>query len=64
MMSSVIDTKENYDVATLDMSNVFMQADIDELMNMKIEGSMGELLVKIKPVLYRKHLQSENGKLL
>eukprot|EP00957_Ditylum_brightwellii_P186293 14182777-Ditylum_brightwellii.AAC.1 len=39
-----------------------MQADLDELVNMKIEGSMAELLVKINPKLYREHLRTENGK--
>eukprot|EP00957_Ditylum_brightwellii_P137536 10485234-Ditylum_brightwellii.AAC.1 len=29
---------------------------------MKIEGSMAELLVKIDPKMYRKHLRTEKGK--
>eukprot|EP00957_Ditylum_brightwellii_P104842 7991132-Ditylum_brightwellii.AAC.1 len=41
-----------------------MQADMDELVNMKIEGSMEELLVKIKLALYQKHLMAENRKLV
>eukprot|EP00957_Ditylum_brightwellii_P091578 6972863-Ditylum_brightwellii.AAC.1 len=41
---------------------MFMQADMDKLVNMKIEGSMAELLIKIKPALYRKHLRTERGK--
>eukprot|EP00957_Ditylum_brightwellii_P145529 11080713-Ditylum_brightwellii.AAC.1 len=59
MLSCVIDAKENCAVATLDVPNTFMQADMDKLVNMKIEGSMAKLLVKIKPALYRKHLRTE-----
>eukprot|EP00957_Ditylum_brightwellii_P092950 7077392-Ditylum_brightwellii.AAC.1 len=44
MLSCVIDAKENCDVATF----MFMQADMDKLVNMKIEGLMAKLLVKIK----------------
>eukprot|EP00957_Ditylum_brightwellii_P124394 9480874-Ditylum_brightwellii.AAC.1 len=62
LLSCVIDVKENYCVATLDIPNAFMQADMDMLVNMKIEGSMAEFLVKIKPALYQKHLSAENGK--
>eukprot|EP00957_Ditylum_brightwellii_P163588 12455715-Ditylum_brightwellii.AAC.1 len=64
MLSCVIDAKENHDAATLDVPNVLMQANMDKLVNMKIEGSMAELLVKIKPALYRKHLRTENRKLV
>eukprot|EP00957_Ditylum_brightwellii_P088508 6741259-Ditylum_brightwellii.AAC.1 len=39
-----------------------MQVDIDTLVNLKIEGSMVELLMKIKHELYYKHLRSERGK--
>eukprot|EP00957_Ditylum_brightwellii_P117172 8935912-Ditylum_brightwellii.AAC.1 len=50
--------------ATLDVPNAFMQADMVNLVNTKIEGSMTELLVKIKPALYRKHLRMEKGNLV
>eukprot|EP00957_Ditylum_brightwellii_P070886 5387267-Ditylum_brightwellii.AAC.1 len=39
-----------------------MQADMDELVTMKIEGSMAELLVKINLKLSREHLRAENGR--
>eukprot|EP00957_Ditylum_brightwellii_P179825 13698387-Ditylum_brightwellii.AAC.1 len=35
---------------------------MDDLIDMKIEGSMAELLVKIDPKMYRKYLRTENGK--
>eukprot|EP00957_Ditylum_brightwellii_P120005 9158273-Ditylum_brightwellii.AAC.2 len=52
MLSCVIDAKERRKVATLDVPNAFMQADMDELVNMKIEGSMAEML-KMRPKSYQ-----------
>eukprot|EP00957_Ditylum_brightwellii_P136918 10441808-Ditylum_brightwellii.AAC.1 len=62
MLSCVIGAKESHNIVTLDVPNVFMQADMNKLVNMKIECSMAKLIVKIKPVLYRKHLRTEIGK--
>jgi hypothetical protein len=62
MLSSVIDAKENRDVATVDIPGAFMQADMDDVVHMKLEGTMAELLVRIDPKMYRKHVQMENGK--
>eukprot|EP00957_Ditylum_brightwellii_P089694 6831088-Ditylum_brightwellii.AAC.1 len=42
MLSCIIDAKERRQVATLDVPNTFMQADMDKLVNMKIEGSMAK----------------------
>ena len=62
MLSSVIDAMEGRDVATVDIPNAFMQADMDDMVHMKLEGKMAELLVKINPKLYRKYVQVEKGK--
>ncbi len=40
----------------------FMQADMDELVHVKLEGQMAELLVRLEPKLYRKYVQLERGK--
>ena len=56
MLSSVIDAKENRDVATVDIPGAFMQADMDDVVHMRLEGKMAELLVKIDPKMYRKHV--------
>eukprot|EP00957_Ditylum_brightwellii_P111990 8540452-Ditylum_brightwellii.AAC.1 len=45
----------------LDVLNAFMQANMDDLVDMKIEGSMVELVVKIDPKMYRKLLRMEKG---
>eukprot|EP00957_Ditylum_brightwellii_P021786 1643793-Ditylum_brightwellii.AAC.2 len=63
-LSCIIDAKERRKVATLDVPNTFMQADMDKLVNMKIEGSMNKMLVKMRPELYQKHLCTKKGKLV
>jgi hypothetical protein len=39
-----------------------MQADIDEVVHVKFEGEIAEMLVKLDPKLCRKHVKDENGK--
>jgi hypothetical protein len=53
MLSCTIDALERRDVATVDIPGAFMQADMDELVHMRLEGTMAELLVKLDPKLYR-----------
>jgi hypothetical protein len=62
MLSCIIGAKENRDVATADILGAFMQADMEGEVLMKLEGAMAELLVKLDPQLYRKCIQSRNGK--
>jgi hypothetical protein len=62
MLSCVIDAMERRDVATVDIPGAFMQAEMDELVHMRLEGKMAELLIRIDPQLYRKYVQDENGK--
>ena len=62
MLSCVIDAMEHRDVATVDIPGAFMQANMDELVHMKMEGKKAELLVRIDPTLYQRHVQLENCK--
>jgi hypothetical protein len=62
MLSATIDATEERDVATVDIPGAFMQADIDELVHVKFEGEIAEMLVKMDPKLYRKYVKDENGK--
>ena len=62
MLSCTIDAKEKRDVGTVDLPGAFMQVDMDEIVHMKLEGTMAEMLVKIDPRLYRKYIQVERGK--
>jgi hypothetical protein len=62
MLSCLIDAKEHRDVAIVDIPGAFMQADMEDLVHMKLEGKMAELLVKLDPKLYRKYVQTHHGK--
>ena len=62
MLSCAIDALEERDVATADIPGVFLQADMDETVHVRLEGTMAELLTKLDPKLHRKHALQENGK--
>jgi hypothetical protein len=49
-------------VFTCDIPGAFMQADIDEVIHVKLEGPLATLLTKVDPELYTKFLCKENGK--
>jgi hypothetical protein len=62
LLSATIDAMEERDVATVDIPGAFMQADIDEVIHVKFEGEIAEMLVRMDPKLYRKYVKDENGK--
>jgi hypothetical protein len=62
LLTCAIDALEHRDVATVDIPGAFMQADMDEVVHMKLEGQMAELLVQLDPKLYRNYLHHNNGK--
>jgi len=62
LLSCVIDAKEKRDVATCDVPGAFMQVDVDEIVHVRLEGVMAEMLAKVDPKLYKKYLVDEKGK--
>jgi hypothetical protein len=62
MLSATIDAMEGRDVATVDIPGAFVQADMDEVVHVKFEGEMAEMLVKLDPKPCRKCVKDENGK--
>jgi hypothetical protein len=58
----VIDAKERRHVMTCDVPGAFMQVDVDEVVHVKLEGPLAELLTKVDPKLYSKFLTKEKGK--
>jgi len=62
MLSCVIDAKERRKVVTCDVPGAFMQVDVDEVVHVKLEGPLAELLTKVDPELYSKYLVQEKGK--
>jgi hypothetical protein len=61
-ITSVIDAMENRNIATVDVPGAFMQVDMDEIVHMRLEGTMGDLLVRISPATYGPHITIERGK--
>ena len=62
LLSCVIDAKERRKVITCDVPGAFMQVDIDEVVHVRLEGALAELLAKVDPALYTEYLVKENGK--
>ena len=63
MLTSVIDAKENRDIAVIDIPNAFIQTEMEgEKIIMKLRGDLAELLVTTSPKLYRQYIMDENGK--
>ena len=58
----IIDALETRDVATTDIPVAFIQADMDEIVNMKIEGKMAHLMTKINSKKYEKYTVMEKVK--
>ena len=55
-LTCLINVMEYKEVATVDIPGAFIQADMEgETVNMKLEGKMADLLMKINPKLYRKY---------
>jgi Reverse transcriptase (RNA-dependent DNA polymerase) len=62
MLSCAIDAKERRHVISADIPGAFMQANIDEVVHMKLEGPLAQLLVKMNPAKYELYMTQENGK--
>jgi Reverse transcriptase (RNA-dependent DNA polymerase)/Zinc knuckle len=61
LLTSVIDAREHRDVATVDVPGAFMQADMDDVVYMRLEGVMVDLLVQIDES-YTQFVTIEKGK--
>ena len=69
-ITGVIDAKEERDVMSADIPNAFIQAMVppkkteegEERVVMRVTGPLVDVLVKIAPEIYAKHVVVENGK--
>jgi hypothetical protein len=52
IFSATIDAMEECDVAIVDIPGAFMQSDIDEVVHVRFEGEIAEMLVRMDPKLY------------
>ena len=62
-LTCLIDAMEERCVMTCDIPGAFMQTDIDELIHVKLEGELAELLVCLDPT-YQKFVTYKNKKLV
>ena len=63
MMSCAIDAKENRYVVVSDIPGAFLHADMEENVNMLLEGTVAEMIIKLDPTIYRKHIwYNKHGK--
>jgi Reverse transcriptase (RNA-dependent DNA polymerase) len=60
MLTSVIDALEGCHVATADIPGAFMQADMDEVVHMRLVGTMVKLLLQIA-LEYERYVMIEGG---
>jgi hypothetical protein len=60
MLTSIIKSSEKRDIATVDIPGAILQADMDEIMHMKITGTMVDILVELQPSTYKKFVLMEN----
>ena len=56
IITSTIEAHEGHDVAVIDLPNTFLNTDNNEQNLMLLKGKLAELMVKIDPQMYRKHI--------
>jgi hypothetical protein len=61
-LTSVVNAQERRKVVTIDIPGAFMHSDMDELIHMRLEGPLAELLARVDPEKYKTHFVMENGK--
>jgi len=61
-LTSLIDAQEGRYIVTVDIPGAFMHATIDELIHVRLEGVMAQLLVRVNPSKYAPYLTTEGGK--
>jgi hypothetical protein len=61
-LTSVIEAQERHKVMTIDIPGAFMQVEINELVHVRLEGPMAELLTRVDPDKYRTYMCKESGK--
>ena len=64
ILSGAIDAAERRDVATCDIPGAFMQTDIDELIHVRMDGELAEIMAKIDPGLYEQSMVRSPGQMV
>ena len=61
MLTYIIDNFQDKDVVTVDIPSDFMQADMYDIVNMKIQRKMVDLMIRIDPDKYMKSIMIEDN---
>ena len=62
MITSVIDAKEQREVAVIDIPNAFVQTEMEgDRVIMKMQGKLAELLIEVAPEVYQDYVVIERG---
>jgi Reverse transcriptase (RNA-dependent DNA polymerase)/Zinc knuckle len=61
-ITSIIDASENRDIATVDIPGAFLQADVDEIIHIKLVGTMVDILLDLNGAKYEPCVIYENDK--
>jgi hypothetical protein len=61
-VTSIIDTRENREVVTIDIPGAFFHATNKDYLVMQMNGTLAKLMAKMDPKLYRKYLVDKKGK--
>ena len=61
-LSCIVDAQEGRWVATVDIPGAFMHSEMDEVLHLRLDGPMAELLCKVDETKYRQFMCCEKGK--
>jgi len=63
MLSCTIDAKENRYVIVADIPGALLHADMEDNIHMLLEGTVTEIIIKLDPTTYKKHMwYNKHGK--
>jgi len=63
MLSCTIDAKENRYVIVSDIPGALLHADMEDNIHMLLEGTVTEIIIKLDPTTYKKHMwYNKHGK--
>jgi len=61
VLSCAINAKENRYVVVSDIPGAFLHADMEENVHMLLQGTVAEMIVKLDPSMYKKHIWYNKG---
>ena len=53
----MVDVAEGRDVAITDILGTYLSADMDQIVNLKLEGSLAEIMAQIASEMYSEYVQ-------